>query len=135
MQVSRAFWMIRVWRPLCENYCLQHIWHPASGILESGNCPNSHDPWCCACQKFIAERVSAQAQTGDSCLKKPVYVGSWATRRNMFTQRQNLLSVLLSLTGLVWCHRSASAHGVSIENPRSVSDGPKQHLCVWRQTN
>ena len=40
---TRATWKILMWRPWCEEHCLQTFWHPSSWFLETADCKTSHE--------------------------------------------------------------------------------------------
>ena len=60
-------------------------------------------------------------------LQKLIDICSWTVSENLFTQWQDLFPVLLFTNLLVRGHSCGFSHNVSSENPRGVSDRPRQH--------
>ena len=100
---------------------------------ETAYCSTSHDSSCCAYQMLITECVTSQPEACDPWLQKVIDVGSCTTSENLFKQWQDFFPVLLSTNLLVWGHSCVSSHIVSSENPRCVSDRPRQVCCHFKR--
>ena len=109
---SKATRKIQMWRPRCENHCLQSFWYPSSWFLETADCPTSHHTSCCAYQMLITECVASQPKARNPWLQALVDIGSWAaSEEDLFSRWQDLLPVFLSTNVLVRCQTSLIVHG------------------------
>ena len=81
---------------------------------------------------LITECVTSQPEACYPWLQKLMDVGSWTTSENLFIQWQDFFLVPLSTNLLVRGHSCVSSHVVSSENPRCVSDRPRQHRRMCR---
>ena len=82
---------------------------------------------CCANQVLVTECVTSQPEACYPWLQKLIDVGSWTASENLLTQWQDFFPVFLSTNLLARGHSCVSSHIVSSENPRCVSDRPRQH--------
>ena len=119
-----------MWRPRCEEHCIQCCCTHLAGSWRRAHCSASHDSSCCAYQMLITECVPSQPEACCPWPQKLIDTSSWMASEDLFAQWKNLYFVFLSTNLLVRSHSCVIFHIVSRENPCRVSDRPRKHWCM-----